>query len=164
MRLVEGLVHHGDKEIKGVQREVSVSAEAVQRIKDYAEDAHVYYGHTNITYPQPGTPKFKSHFREQVRENAYKALDAYSFFEELAKQLERNGSATLTPERSKGLKPKTIDISLISEIFSNFYMGERRFSTILKLIYPGRDGYEKQEEIRGILSKGKTVRLLPPKE
>jgi hypothetical protein len=161
MSLLEVL---GKREVEVAPIEFSVSTEAVQGIKNYYEDAHAYYSYIGITYPKPGTPRFKSGFREQAMTNADRALDTYSFFKELVFQLESPDSATLTPVRSKGLRPKTIDTALIPGNATYCRIGEERLNDILGLIYPDRDGYKKQKEIRGILSKGKTVRLIAPKK
>ena len=161
MNLLEVFIP-GKKEVKVAPIQFSVSAEGVQRIKDYAEEAQTYYGYIALAYPKPEMPKFKSGFRQQAEQNAYRALDTYSFFREVIHQLQLPDGATLTPVRSKGLKPKIIDTALIPENPAYCRIGEERLSTILGLIYPGREGYEKQREIRVILSKGKTVRLIAP--
>lgn len=158
----------GKKENKTVApKEFSVSNEAVQRIEEYAEDAETYHSYISIEYPQSGSPRFKSSFVEEARENAHRALDTYDFFDELVFRLKSSDGATLTPVRSKGLRPKTIDTALIPENPAYCRIGEERLSEILGLIYPHRahrDGYEKQKEIRGLLSKGKTVRLVAQKK
>lgn len=155
----------GKKEVKTVApKEFSVSNEAVQRIKDFAKDAHAYYDYIGTAYPKPEMPRFKSGFRGQAEMNAHKALTTYDFFKELLFQLGLPDGVTLTPVRSKGLRPKTIDTALIPENATYCRIGEERLREILGLTYPDRDGYEKQKEIRGLLSKGKTVRLLAPKK